>query len=122
MSMKQITAKISSVTIDKVTLDIESQTSDRIHLIQKSESKMCSPKRSEDNSLLILLRTDVNNDEEDSFSAHFEMTYEFELDDTPENYMEFGKNECLPIAMKEQEKTIDSIFFSLGFKAVSSEK
>lgn len=120
--MKQITAKISSVTIDKVTLDIESQTSDRIRLVQKSESKICSPKRLEDNSLLILLRTDVNNDDEDSFSAHFETTYEFALSDTPENYMEYGRAECLPIAVDAQGEMIDKVFASLGFAPVQSDK
>lgn len=120
--MKQITAKISSVIIDRVTLDIKCQTSDRIRLAQKNESKICSPKRVEDNSLLILLTTDVSNNEGDSFVAHFETTYEFQLDDTPDNYLDYGKSECLPMALDEQSKMIDRVFAGLGYTPTQNEK
>lgn len=120
--MKQITAKISSVIIDRVTLDIKCQTSGRIRLAQKNESKICAPKRIKDNSLLILLRTDVDNDGEDSFSAHFETTYEFQLDGTPENYVDYGKSECLPLALSAQAKMIDDVFAGLGYTPIQGDK
>lgn len=118
--MKQITAKISDATVDSVTLDYKNPTSDKISLVQKVESRICSPKNPTDDSLLILLSTDIGN-EESSFSAHFELTYEFTLDGTPESYMEYGKNECLPMALAAYTKMVDDTLKALGFKAIQSD-
>ena len=118
--MKQITARISNAVVERATLDYKSPSSDKISLVQKVESQICSPKNPSDNSLLILLSTDIGN-KESSFSAHFELTYEFTMSDTPDSYMEYGKNECLPMAMAAQSKMIDDTLKALGFKAIQGE-
>ena len=54
--------------------------------------------------------------------AHFETTFEFQLDDTPENYVDYGKAECLPMALAAQSKMIDEVFAGLGYTPIQSDK
>ena len=114
--MQELMAKIKTVSTDRAEISFTKPDVERVDIAQESKAKIRIPKNAADNSLMLQITTELSCGEGVDLKVCIQNTYEFELSGTPDDYLSYGKEVCLPIAQAAQNETIENIVKNFGIE------
>lgn len=119
--MKEVNAKIVTKRIVSSNIYIPQNINKNFELTMKCKSKIKTPKKEGDKTVLLNIELLVcTKDEELSIALVADII--FALEQVPENYSEIAESTLVPMAREELLNSMDEILVVMGYKKMEIKK